>query len=277
MRNESKRLEIHRPHLPFLMFICVASALGGLLWGFDAIVISGTINPVKLKFALSPGWEGFFVSSGLLGAVIGSALSGWLSDRFGRSRNLLLAAVLLWLSALGSALANSIGFLAFARWVGGLGVGISAMVCPLYISEISPTHLRGRLVTTFQFAITLGIMIALFNNFGLHQWAASLSESAAEGSFIKWFVVDETWRAMFASELVPGMVFLVMAAMLPERGERRTGGNYRDGGSGGRRPETVFRCLSAALPQTTDHRHVARRVCAVQWDQCGLLLWHLYA
>jgi SP family arabinose:H+ symporter-like MFS transporter len=216
MRNESKRLEIHRPHLPFLMFICVASALGGLLWGFDAIVISGTINPVKLKFALSPGWEGFFVSSGLLGAVIGSALSGWLSDRFGRSRNLLLAAVLLWLSALGSALANSIGFLAFARWVGGLGVGISAMVCPLYISEISPTHLRGRLVTTFQFAITLGIMIALFNNFGLHQWAASLSESAAEGSFIKWFVVDETWRAMFASELVPGMVFLVMAAMLPE-------------------------------------------------------------
>jgi hypothetical protein len=90
------------------------------------------------------------------------------------------------------------------------------MVCPLYISEISPTHLRGRLVTVFQFAITVGIMIALFNNFGLHQWAASISDSVAEGSFTKWFVVDETWRVMFASELIPGLIFLVLAFMLPE-------------------------------------------------------------
>jgi len=216
MRDESRHLEIHQSHLPFLIFVCVASALGGLLWGFDAIVISGTINPVKLQFALSPAMEGFFVSSGLLGAVIGSGLAGWLSDKFGRSRNLLLAAVLLWLSALGSSFANSVELLVFARWLGGLGVGISAMVCPLYISEISPTHLRGRLVTVFQFAITIGIMIALFNNFGLHQWALSMSETVAEGSFMKWFLVDETWRAMFASELIPGLLFLVMATMLPE-------------------------------------------------------------
>jgi SP family arabinose:H+ symporter-like MFS transporter len=216
MKNESKHSEIHKPHLPFLVFICIASALGGLLWGFDAIVISGTISSVKLQFALSPAMEGFFVSSGLLGAVFGSGLSGWLSDKFGRSRNLLLAAVLMLLSALGSAWATNIEFLVFARWLGGLGVGISAMVCPLYISEISPTHLRGRLVTMFQFAITLGIMIALFNNYFLHQWAASVAEIAAEGSFMKWFVADETWRAMFASELVPGLFFLVMAACLPE-------------------------------------------------------------
>ena len=95
MRDELKNLEIHQPHLPFLLFICVASALGGLLWGFDAIVISGTISPVKLQFGLSPAMEGFFVSSGLLGAVIGSGVAGWLSDRFGRSRNLVLAAILL--------------------------------------------------------------------------------------------------------------------------------------------------------------------------------------
>ncbi|MBT3194383.1 MAG: sugar porter family MFS transporter [Verrucomicrobia bacterium] len=216
MRDESKHHEIHKSHLPFLLFICVASALGGLLWGFDAIVISGTITPVKLKFALTPGWEGFFVSSGLLGAVIGSGIAGWLSDKFGRSRNLVVAAVLLWVSALGSSLANSIEFLVFARWIGGLGVGISAMVCPLYISEISPTHLRGRLVTVFQFAITIGIMIALFNNFGLHQWALAMSETAREGSFMKHFLVDETWRAMFGSELIPGLVYLVLAFMLPE-------------------------------------------------------------
>ena len=216
MSNDIHAVEIHKPHLPFLIFICMASALGGLLWGFDAIVISGTINPVKAQFALSPFMEGFFVSSGLLGAVIGSGLAGWLSDRYGRSRNLVLAAILLWGSALGSAFASSIEMLVFARWLGGLGVGISAMVCPLYISEISPTHLRGRLVTLFQFAITVGIMIALFNNVGIHKWASSMGDSAVDGSFIKWFVVDETWRAMFASELIPGLVFLIMALMLPE-------------------------------------------------------------
>ena len=119
------------------------------------------------------------------------------------------------LSALSSGFANSIGVLVFSRWLGGLGVGISAMVCPLYISEISPTHLRGRLVTVFQFAITIGIMIALFNNVGIHAWATSLSETATEG-FLKWFVVDETWRAMFASELIPALLFLALAFMLPE-------------------------------------------------------------
>jgi sugar porter (SP) family MFS transporter len=207
---------VHRAHLPFLAFICITSALGGLLWGFDAIVISGTIKPVRLQFDLSPLLEGFFVSSGLLGAVIGSALAGWLGDRFGRSRNLVLAAVLLWVSAWGSAFAPDINLLLAARWIGGLGVGISAMICPLYISEISPAHLRGRLVTTFQFAITLGIMIALFSNFGLDQWARSLKGAVAEGGFIEWFVVNETWRSMFATELLPGVLFLGLAFLLPE-------------------------------------------------------------
>lgn len=198
------------------MYICIASALGGLLWGFDAIVISGTINAVKEQFDLSPSMEGFFVSSGLLGAVFGSGLSGWLSDRFGRSRNLLFAAILMMLSAIGSAWASGIELLVFARLLGGIGVGVSAMVCPLYISEISPSHLRGRLVTVFQFAITLGIMLALVNNYLLFQWAGSVLESTASDSFLYWFVGDETWRAMFASELVPGLCFLVMAFFLPE-------------------------------------------------------------
>lgn len=216
MKEISASSELHKAHLPFLTFICIASALGGLLWGFDAIVISGTISLVKAQFTLTPVMEGFFVSSGLLGAVFGSAASGWLSDRFGRSRNLFFAALLMLLSAIGSAWANSIELLTFARWLGGLGVGISAMVCPLYISEISPAHVRGSLVTVFQFAITVGIMIALFNNYGLHQWAASMAEKVTEGSFMKWFLVNETWRAMFASELFPGVIFFVMALFLPE-------------------------------------------------------------
>jgi sugar porter (SP) family MFS transporter len=207
---------VHRPNLPFLIFICITSALGGLLWGFDAIVISGTISPVRDQFALTPLWEGFFVSSGLFGAVIGSGLAGWLGDRFGRSRNLVLAAILLWISALGSAFAPNIELLVFARWIGGLGVGISAMICPLYISEISPAHLRGRLVTTFQFAITMGIMIALFSNLGISRWAESLSNKVAVGGFTEWFVVKETWRTMFATELLPGIFFLALAFLLPE-------------------------------------------------------------
>jgi SP family arabinose:H+ symporter-like MFS transporter len=108
-----------------------------LLWGFDAIVISGTINPVKEQFALSPGLEGFFVSSGLLGAVIGSGLAGWLSDRFGRSRNLVLAAILLWLSAWGSAFAGNIGVLIFARWLGDWG-SASRRWCARSTSPRSP-------------------------------------------------------------------------------------------------------------------------------------------
>lgn len=206
----------HRSNLPFLLFLCIASAFGGLLWGFDAIVISGTISPVKAQFGLSPALEGFYVSSGLLGAVIGSALAGWLSDRFGRCRNLILAAVLLWLSAWACAFAHGIGWLIFARWLGGLGVGISAAVCPLYISEISPSHLRGRLVTVFQFAITTGILVALLNNYWLDQWARSLAATVTPNSFTDWFLVRETWRAMFASALIPGTIFLVMSSLLPE-------------------------------------------------------------
>ena len=207
---------IHKAHLPFLMYISITSALGGFLWGFDAIVISGTIDTVKTQFELPSSIEGLFVSSGLVGAVIGSALAGWLSDRFGRSRNLILAAALLLISAFGSGFAGSIGLLIIARWIGGLGVGISAMVCPLYISEISPTHLRGRLVTVFQFAITVGIVVALFNNVALHRLAKYLADQVQPGSFAKWFVVDQTWRAMFATEMIPGIVFLALVLTLPQ-------------------------------------------------------------
>lgn len=205
-----------RPNLPYIAFVAFVSALGGFLWGFDAIVISGTITQVREQFALAPHLEGFFVSSGLLGAVIGSGVAGWLADRYGRRRNLLWAAALLWASALGSAFAPNMGLLILARWIGGLGVGISAMICPLYISEISPAHLRGRLVTTFQFAITTGIMVALFNNYGVDQLSRSLAGVLSGDGFVRWFVVDEAWRLMFACELLPGICFLILAFFLPE-------------------------------------------------------------
>ena len=212
MTNLSSR----QAHLPFLIYICVTSALGGFLWGFDAIVISGTINPVRDQFQLSSTLEGLFVSSGLIGAVLGSAVAGWIGDRWGRSHCLIVAAGLMLLSALGSGLAPDIWPLILARWVGGVGVGIAAMVCPLYISEISPAHLRGRLVTVFQFAITIGIMVALFNNYWLHQQSKELADTLHEESFFRWILVDEIWRGMFSAELLPGIFFLCLALTLPE-------------------------------------------------------------
>ena len=208
--------KIHKANTLFLCYISLASALGGFLWGFDAIVISGTINPVKELFDLSPAMEGFFVSSGLIGAVMGSAVAGWLSDIFGRSRNLALAASLMLISAIASGLAGREDVLILARWLGGIGIGISAMVSPLYISEISPAHLRGRLVTMFQFAVTIGIVAALCNNIFINNLAESMQGKVEEGSFIKWLLVDNSWRSMFASELIPGILFLVMAVTLPE-------------------------------------------------------------
>ncbi len=207
---------IHKADILFLSYISLASALGGFLWGFDAIVISGTITPVKKLFSLSPGWEGFFVSSGLIGSVMGSALAGHLSDRLGRSRNLALAALLMLISALGCAWSNSIELLTFFRWLGGLGIGISAMVCPLYISELSPAHLRGRLIALFQFSVTIGIVAALFSNICVNKWADSMAGSSQPGDFLKWFLIDNTWRTMFAVEMIPGVFFLLMALTLPE-------------------------------------------------------------
>ncbi len=205
----------HPSRIGFLLFVCMVSALGGFLWGFDAIVISGTIGPVKAQFGLAAFMEGLFVSSGLIGAVIGAAAAGPLSNRHGRKPNLCLAALLMLASAVGSAWATGITTLIMARWLGGLGVGIAAMVCPVYIAEISPSHLRGRMVTLFQFAITIGILAALVSN----AWIARLakeSDVTGAGVFIQWFLVDQTWRSMFAAEMIPGILFVILSMTIPE-------------------------------------------------------------
>lgn len=153
----------------FLLFACVVSALGGLLFGFDTVVISGTIGLVTQQFQMNPGAVGLFVSSALIGCVIGAAVSGTFSDRFGRKKVLILSGIFFLISAYGCGIAGSSSFLIWARWIGGVGVGMASMVCPLYISEISPPNVRGRMVTLFQFAITIGICLALFSNTWLRE------------------------------------------------------------------------------------------------------------
>lgn len=199
----------------YLSFVCCVSALGGVLFGFDTAVISGALTALKKQFTLGTVMEGWLVSSALLGCALGAIAAGWVADRFGRKLVLLVSGSLFVACSIGCALAWSLNVLIWARFVGGLGVGLASMVSPLYISEISPTHVRGRMVTLFQFAITIGICLALFSNAGL-QHLASIGSADNSGGFYRWVVVDQTWRAMFGMELIPSILFTGLCMVVPE-------------------------------------------------------------
>ena len=183
-----------------LVALAFVAALGGFLFGFDTAVISGTVSFVKAQFELSAWAEGWFVSSALVGCILGVAGAGVLSDRFGRKRVMQLSALLFLGSAIGCMLAPTAWLLTGFRWVGGLGVGVASMVSPLYISEISPSKVRGRMVSLYQLAITLGILVAYLSN----AWVLGQAEAAGEAA--GWWgrvFVEEVWRGMFGMEIVP--------------------------------------------------------------------------
>lgn len=199
----------------YLTFVCIVSALGGLLFGFDTVVISGTLTALKAQFTLQAAMEGWLVSSALLGCAVGALVAGTLADSFGRKLVLLLSGLLFVVCSIGCTLAWNLEVLIWARLIGGLGVGLASMVSPLYISEMSPPHLRGRMVTLFQFAITIGICMALFSNAGL-QHLASQGIVGHSGGFYQRIVVDQVWRAMFAMELIPSILFTALCFIVPE-------------------------------------------------------------
>lgn len=199
----------------YLTFLCAISALGGLLFGFDTAVISGTLTALKVQFTLNAAMEGWLVSSALLGCAAGAMVAGSLADRFGRKLVLLLSGMLFVICSIGCALAWNLDVLISSRLVGGLGVGLASMVSPLYISEISPAHLRGRMVTLFQFAITIGIFLALISNAGLQHLAAHrILIHGAE--FYERMFGDQVWRAMFGMELIPALLFTGLCVVVPE-------------------------------------------------------------
>lgn len=201
--------------IPYLTFVCIVSALGGLLFGFDTAVISGTLTALKAQFTLGVAMEGWLVSSALLGCAVGAIGAGSLADRFGRKLVLLLSGLLFVFCSIGCMVAPNLDVLIWSRLIGGLGVGLASMVSPLYISEISPSHLRGRMVTLFQFAITIGICLALFSNAGLQQLA--FESAAGHGSgFYRRVFVDQVWRAMFGMELIPAILFTALCLVVPE-------------------------------------------------------------
>ena len=196
----------------YLFLISIAAGLGGFLFGFDTAVASGTIGFLREKFSLNDVMEGWIMSSALLGSVIGAAISGYLSDKYGRRLILKVSALLFLASAIMSTIPEAPGYLVVARLIGGVGVGIAAMVAPLYISELSPAHLRGRLVSLYQFAITLGILCSYLSNTFLLNYA---STGEVSDGFINYIFVQEVWRAMFGSEVLPATMFFLLLFFVP--------------------------------------------------------------
>ena len=181
-----------------LLIFSTAAALGGLLFGFDTGVISGAIHFIKIEFNLNAYQEGFAVSNLMVACVIGALLAGPIADWTGRKKVLILCAVLFTVSAILSALPRSFTELVIARFIGGMGVGMASVVSPMYIAEISPAKIRGRLVALNQLAIVVGILLSYLSN---------------------WLLVDtgiNNWRYMLVAEILPAITFLVGLFFIPE-------------------------------------------------------------
>ncbi len=185
-----------------VILISFISALGGLLFGFDTAVISGTIKMVTGEFALGVDLQGWFVSSAIVGCVLGVASAGLISDVLGRKKVLLASAVFFTVSALGCALASSMASLIIFRLIGGAGIGLASIISPMYIAELSPAKMRGRLVALYQLAITVGILSAYLSNSYILNLLGSENPDA--------------WRWMFATETAPAFLFFVMLFFIPE-------------------------------------------------------------
>jgi SP family arabinose:H+ symporter-like MFS transporter len=196
----------------YLYFVCLVAALGGFLFGFDTAVISGTVSLVKHDFSLNAVSEGWFVSCALLGCIIGVSCSGKLSDKYGRKIVLIISAILFLASALGCMFSGSFTTLIIFRLIGGLGIGVASMVSPLYISEFSPSRFRGMMVSLYQLALTIGIVLAYFSNAYLANHATDTFDSASLG---KIFSAD-VWRGMLGLGTLPAGIFLISLFLVPE-------------------------------------------------------------
>ena len=188
--------------------LAVAGAVGGFLFGFDSSVVNGVVDAVQGQFDLSASLTGFAVASALLGCAVGAYVAGRIADRWGRIPTMLVGAVLFFVSALGCGFAFGVWDLVFWRLVGGLGIGIASVIAPAYIAEISPKHMRGRLASLQQLAITIGIFAALLSD--------ALFANGAGGAGEEFWFGLEAWRWMFLAGAVPAVVYGLISWRLPE-------------------------------------------------------------
>ena len=182
-----------------LFFWALTSALAGFLFGFDTVVISGAEKTIQSLWGLNNSMHGLAMSAALWGTVLGSLAGGWPTDKFGRKNTLLSIGVLYLASALWSAFSNDVYSFMVARFIGGIGVGISTVAAPLYISEISPADKRGRLAGMFQFNIVFGILVALLSNYIIGSVAS-----------------ENGWRWMLGIEAVPAVIYTVLCFGIPK-------------------------------------------------------------
>jgi len=188
----------------YVIIISVIAAIGGLLFGYDTAVIAGAIGSIQTIFDLSPALIGWAASSAIWGCMIGVIFSGFLSDKFGRKKVLILSAILFFISAVGSSIPKNLTQFVIARLIGGVGVGIASMLSPMYISEIAPAKIRGTLVTLYQLAIVIGINLVYYINLQI-----------ASSGDAQWNL-DIGWRIMLGSEVIPALLFIILLFFIPE-------------------------------------------------------------
>jgi sugar porter (SP) family MFS transporter len=208
-------MSVHQTGTRYVNTLAIIASIGGFLFGYDTAVISGTIGFVGEQYHLDAVSTGWYVSSALLGCILGVAIAGLLSDAYGRKKVLILSGLLFGISAIGCALAMGFTDLVIYRLIGGLGIGVASMVSPLYISELSPAHKRGRLVPLYQFAITIGILLSYFSNAYLLKLSHSPALAQTTGIVNK-IMVSEVWRIMLGMSALPALIFLFLLQFVPE-------------------------------------------------------------
>ena len=201
-------------NLNYVCFLASVAALGGFLFGYDTAVISGTICQVTGYFSLDTLQVGWYVGCALIGSIFGGAFAGIIGDRFGRRNAMLCSAMLFSASALGCAVSATFAQLVLSRLIGGVGIGVASIISPLYISEVSIARYRGRLVSLYQLAITVGFLGAYLANYLLLQSASA--NASLESPWLVKILSTELWRGMLGLGIIPSLLFFIVIFFIPE-------------------------------------------------------------
>lgn len=201
-------------NMGYMFFLSIVAAIGGLLFGYDTAVISGTIGQVTEQFQLDAWQQEWYVGCALVGSILGVSISGILSDKWGRKRVMILSAVLFSVSGFWCALSPDFVHLVWARILGGVAIGVVSIVSPLYISEVAAAQYRGRLVSLYQVAVTIGFLSAYIVNYYLLLY--SQSDVVLKTSILHVIFVSEVWRGMLGMESLPAILFLLVIFFIPE-------------------------------------------------------------
>ena len=246
----------------YLIFLSVVAALGGFLFGYDTAVISGTIAQVTQLFQLDALQQGWYVGCALVGSIIGVLFAGILSDKLGRKLTMVISAILFSASALGCALCTDFTQLVVYRIIGGVGIGVVSIVSPLYISEVSVAQYRGRLVSLYQLAVTVGFLGAYLVNYQLLAWSESGTLLGAP--LLNKIFITEVWRGMLGMETLPAILFFIIIFFIPEsprwlivRGQERKAVNIL---------ERIYNSITEATSQLKETQSVLTAETSSEWS-----------